>query len=86
MDRRVEEPSGFKIHGAVTQISVIATGRGMKILQFLRERYGGRNWRKVKGMARVERDDGWIGRAEIHWFEAHGVGRVRWKIKRKLEP
>jgi hypothetical protein len=40
----------------------------------------------LKGVARVERDDGWIGNAEVHWFEAHGVGRVRWKIKRKLDP
>jgi hypothetical protein len=40
----------------------------------------------MKGVARVEKDDGWIGNAEIHWYDAHGVGKVQWKIKRKLEP
>jgi len=38
----------------------------------------------MKGVARVEDENGWIGDAEIHWFEAHGVGRVRWKIKRRF--
>lgn len=40
----------------------------------------------MKGVARVEKDDGWIGHAEVHWYEAHGLGKVQWKIKRKLEP
>jgi len=40
----------------------------------------------MKGVARVEKDDGWIGYAEVHWFEAHGIGKVQWKIKRKLDP
>ncbi len=39
----------------------------------------------MKGIAQVEQDNGWIGNAEIHWFEAHGIGKVQWKIKRKLE-
>jgi hypothetical protein len=81
-----EPPSRFRILGALNNVQVIAEGRGVKIRKFLCERYGGSHWRKMKGVARVEKDDGWIGDAEIHWFEVHGVGRVCWKIKRKLQP
>ncbi len=66
-------------------VEEIASGRGILIRAFLERNYGGRHWRKMKGIARVEKDDGWIGNAEVHWFEAHGIGKVRWKIKRKLE-
>jgi len=75
-----------KVIGPIRQTEIIATGRGVRVRHFLRDVYGGRNWRKMKGTARVEIDDGWIGDAEIHWYEAHGVGKVEWKIKRKLEP
>jgi uncharacterized protein YodC (DUF2158 family) len=44
--------------------------------------YGGRRWRKLKGSATVRLRDGTIREAEIHWYEAHGVGRKRFKIKR----
>jgi hypothetical protein len=39
----------------------------------------------MKGIASIEDQHDWIGNAEIHWFEAHGVGRVRWKIKTRLQ-
>jgi hypothetical protein len=76
-----EEPGDFKILGPIRDIAIIAKGRGIRIRQYLQDQYGGRNWRKVKGLAKIEDQHGWIGDAEIHWFEAHGVGRVRWKIK-----
>jgi len=79
-------PLGFRLLSALSAIELIAEGRHVKIREFLGRQYGGRNWRKMKGIARVEKDDGWIGMAEIHWFEAHGVGKVQWKIKRQLEP
>ena len=50
----------------------------------MQDEYGGRNWRKMKAIARIGDDQGWIGDAEIHWFEAHGLGRVKWKVKRRL--
>jgi hypothetical protein len=80
-----ELPSGFKILGSISQIEVIASGRGVRIADHLRDMYGGSRWRKLKAVAQIEDDHGWIGNAEIHWFEAHGVGRVGWKIKRKLD-
>jgi hypothetical protein len=76
----------FRLLSAVGNVELIAGGRGIRIRQFLMETYGGSHWRKMKGVARVENEDGWIGYAEIHWFEAHGVGKVLWKLKRKLEP
>ena len=38
-------------------------------------------WRKLKGIARVRLIDGTIHTGEIHWYEAHGVGRRELKIK-----
>jgi len=51
----------------------------------LRKRYGGQRWRKLKGVARIEFADGKICLAELHWYEAHGVGRKEHKIKRILK-
>ncbi len=75
----------FEIVGEITEIEVIATGRGIRRLKFLRKRYGGRHWRKLKGLATVRLVSGSIRRAEVHWYEAHGVGRKGWKIKRLLD-
>ena len=69
----------------VTEIQVIATGRGIKRLKHLRKRYGGRRWRKLKGNATVRLGNGSLRRAEIHWYEAHGVGKLGLKIKRFLD-
>ncbi len=75
----------FEIVGEITGIEVIATGRGIRRLKFLRKRYGGRHWRKLKGLATIRLVRGSIRRAEVHWYEAHGVGRKGWKIKRLLD-
>jgi len=75
----------FEILGEITEIEVIAAGRGIRRLKFLRKRYGGRQWRKLKGRATVHLASGSIRRAEVHWYEAHGVGRKGWKIKRFLD-
>jgi hypothetical protein len=79
-----ESPSDFRFLGRLQDIEVIARGRSVDVRGNLTETFGGRNWRKMKGFARIEDDHGRIGDAEIHWFEAHGVGRVRWKIKHKF--
>jgi nucleotidyltransferase/DNA polymerase involved in DNA repair len=75
----------FEIVGEISDIENIATGRGVRRRKFLRKRYGGRLWRKQKGIARVRLSSSSIRQAEIHWYEAHGVGRVGWKIKRFLD-
>jgi hypothetical protein len=75
----------FEILGEVTEIEVIARGAGIRTLKVLQKRYDGRNWRKLKGIASVRLVTGSVRRAEIHWYEAHGVGRRGWKIKQFLD-
>lgn len=75
----------FEIVGDVTDIEIIASGRGITTLAQLRKRYGGSRWRKLKGVAYVSLASGHIRRAEVHWYEAHGVGRTGWKIKRFVD-
>ena len=75
----------FEVVGDISEIETIATGRGIRRLTFLRKRYGGRNWRKRKGIATVRLAGGSIRVAEVHWYEAHGVGRKGMKIKRFLD-
>ena len=75
----------FEILGEIAEAEVIARGSGIRRLKVLRKRYGGRNWRKLKGVAEVRLGSGTIRRAEIHWYEAHGVGRKGWKIRRFLD-
>jgi len=75
----------FEIISEITDIEVIARGRGIHDLMRVRRKYGPGNWRKVKGRTTVRLEDGSTHQAEIHWYEAHGVGRKRFKIKRMLE-
>ena len=75
----------FEIVGEITDVEVIASGRGVRRLRFLRKRYGGRFWRKLKGNTTVQLLNRSVRRAEVHWYEAHGVGRKGWKIKRFLD-
>jgi hypothetical protein len=75
----------FEIVGNITSVQVIATGLGIRRLKTLRKRHGGRRWRKLKGDATVRLVNGALRRAEIHWYEAHGVGKRGLKIKRFLD-
>jgi len=75
----------FEIVGPIANIERIAVGTSIRQLARLRRRYGRGRWRKLKGIAMVRLEDGELRRAEIHWYEAHGVGRVRHKIKRFID-
>lgn len=70
----------FEIIGRITDIEVIATGSRIRDLSRLRRRYGRGRWRKLKGIATVRLIDGTIHMAEVHWYEAHGVGQFEHKI------
>lgn len=72
---------GFEIIGEITVIETIAAGTGIRDIRRLRKNYGKGRWRKMKGMARVRLDSGRIRLAELHWYEAHGIGKK--EIKRK---
>jgi hypothetical protein len=75
----------FEIVGEITQIETIAAGRGIRGLARLRKRHGAGRWRKLKGRATVRLAGGRMRQAEVHWYEAHGVGRKGFKIKRFLD-
>ena len=74
-----------EIVGDITVVETIATGRGIRDLKRLRRSYGKGRWRKVKGMARVRLPSGDIRLAELHWYEAHGIGKREIKRKRYLD-
>ena len=65
----------FEILGEISDIETIAEGRGVYIRRYLERTYGKGRWRKMKGIGTVKLSDATICEAEIHWFEAHGIGR-----------
>jgi hypothetical protein len=75
----------FEVIGKVTEIETIAVGSKIRLLPVLRKRFGQGRWRKLKGVAQVRLRDGTIRLAEIHWFEAHGIGKRFMRIKRYLD-
>jgi len=72
----------LEIVGAIVDVQTIASGRGICEWRRLEKAYGKGHWRKKKGVARVRLVDGSIHSAEVHWYEAHGIGRKEAKIKR----
>ena len=75
----------FEIVGAIEHIQTIAVGRRIREIARLRKAFGAGRWRKLKGIAAVRFDDGTIHRVELHWYEAHGIGRKKLKIKEYLD-
>jgi hypothetical protein len=75
----------FKIVGQILDVEIIASDKGIRERRRLQKLYGGRRWRKLKGTATVKLADGTMCYAEVHWYEAHGVGTRELKIKRILE-
>jgi hypothetical protein len=74
----------FEILGEITEIETFASGSGIREVARLRRIYGRGRWRKRKGIARVRLSDGSIHLAEIHWYEAAGIGRKEFKLKSLL--
>lgn len=75
----------FDIVDDISAIETIATGSGIRELDRLRRTYGQGNWRKMKGIARVNLSSGRVRVAELHWYETHGIGKKEMKRKRYLE-
>lgn len=75
----------FEVISEITEIEKIAVGSGIRILPILRKRFGKGNWRKLKGIATVRLNDGTARLAELHWFEAHGIGKRKMRVKRFLD-
>ncbi|MCK1651727.1 hypothetical protein IVA88_09800 [Bradyrhizobium sp. 149] len=74
----------FEILGEITEIETFASGSGIREVARLRRIYGRGRWRKRKGIARVRLSDGSTQLAEIHWYEAAGIGRKEFKLKSLL--
>jgi len=75
----------FELVGSITEIESIAAGPGVRIRSYLRKVYGRGRWRKMKGVATVRLPNTALRRVEIHWYEAHGIGKRDLKIKRYLD-
>jgi hypothetical protein len=75
----------FELIGEITHIETFASGSGIRELARLRKIYGRGRWRKRKGFAQVRLPDGSVRRAEVHWYEATGIGRREMKIKRFID-
>jgi hypothetical protein len=75
----------FEIIGDIIDIETIAVGPTIRDVARLRKQYGRGRWRKLKGIARVRLANGRIRRAEVHWYEAHGIGKKEMKRKRYVD-
>lgn len=76
------ETMHFAVVSDITDVEIIAAGRRIRDLSRLEKRYGKGRWRKLKGIALIQLRSGTIHKAELHWYEAHGIGRKEIKRKR----
>lgn len=75
----------FQLIGKVDNIEIIAVGNGIRDVARLQKLYGKGRWRKLKGIGLVQLVDGAICTAELHWYEAHGIGKREMKVKQLLD-
>lgn len=75
----------FEVVGEITGVETFAVGKSIRELPRLRRVYGPGRWRKRKGVAQIRLADGTVCKAELHWYEAHGIGQKEMKIKRFLD-
>jgi hypothetical protein len=75
----------FEIISEIENIEIIAVGGNIRDIMRIRKQYGIGRWRKLKGIATIRLKDDRIRKAELHWYEAHGVGRKKIKIKKFLD-
>ena len=75
----------FEIVSQIEEIEIVAVGTHIRDLAYLQKVYGRGRWRKLKGKAHVKLPNGRMRRVELHWYEAHGVGRKDIKIKYYLD-
>lgn len=75
----------FEIITEISEIETIATGNAIRDLARLRKHYGRGRWRKIKGVALIRLLNRRVRKAELHWYEAHGIGKKEFKRKRYLD-
>ena len=84
-ERAVPETMHFALVGGITHLEIIAVGQRIRCLSRLVKLYGQGRWRKMKGQALIRLPNGRVRLAELHWYEAHGVGKKAMKRKRYLD-
>ncbi len=75
----------FDILDEITYVEAIAADSSIREVARLRKVYGPGRWRKLKGIGTVRLENGFITKAELHWYECHGIGKKEFKIKRYLD-
>lgn len=75
----------FELISSLAHVETLAVGSSIRNLRRLQKYYGEGRWRKAKGIARIRLEDHSIRLAELHWYEAHGIGKKELKIKRYLD-
>ena len=75
----------FEVIGEITDVERIAVGASIRDIARLRKQFGAGRWRKLKGVATVRLANGRMRKVELHWYEAHGIGKRKLKIKRYLD-
>lgn len=75
----------FELVGKIENVETIAAGSGIRDVARLRKMYGRGRWRKLKGVGRIRLPDGSEYDAELHWYEAHGIGRKELKVKQLFD-
>jgi hypothetical protein len=81
----MKNPTYFEIIGEIEEIETIAIAGRIRDIMRLQRQFGSARWRKLKGFAMVRLQSGNMRKAELHWYEAHGIGRKKMKIKRFLD-
>jgi hypothetical protein len=74
----------FEIIGSLQEVRIIAVNQSIRSRNKLKRRFGSGRWRKLKGVATIRYPSGRVVEAELHWYEAHGIGKYGWKVKREL--
>ena len=75
----------FELGGSIANVELIAAGPGIRVQSYLNKAYGCARWRKMKGTGSVRLPNGALRMVELHWYEAHGIGKRNIKIKRYLD-
>ncbi|MBC2715765.1 MAG: hypothetical protein HF978_10695 [Desulfobacteraceae bacterium] len=75
----------FAIIGNIEEIETIAAGGNIRDIMRLHKQYGFGRWRKLKGIAVIRLQNGNVRKAELHWYEAHGIGKKKMKIKKFMD-
>ena len=85
ISEQIECGMHFEIIGEIENVETLAVGGRIRDIMRLRKQYGLGRWRKLKDVAKVRLQSGRLCNAEVHWYEAHGIGRKKIKIKRLLD-